>query len=43
MLHAVPKLASITVHVDPSGEGWEDAHAELAHHDRRDPPQQQAE
>jgi cation diffusion facilitator family transporter len=32
MLHAVPKLAGVTVHVDPSEPDGEDAHAELAHH-----------
>jgi cation diffusion facilitator family transporter len=34
MLHAVPKLASVTVHVDPCGHDGLDHHAELAHHDR---------
>jgi cation diffusion facilitator family transporter len=34
MLHAVPKLTSVTVHVDPSEQGGLDYHAELAHHDR---------
>lgn len=33
MLHAVPKLASVTVHVDPASDV--DAHADLAHHDHR--------
>jgi cation diffusion facilitator family transporter len=33
MLHAVPRLNSVTVHVDPSNDGH-DHHAELAHHDR---------
>jgi cation diffusion facilitator family transporter len=33
MLHAVPKLASVTVHVDPCGHAQRDHHAELAHHD----------
>jgi len=37
MLHAVPKLAGVTVHVDPGGDEGEDAHAELAHHDERAP------
>jgi cation diffusion facilitator family transporter len=37
MLHAVPKLASATVHVDPCGHGGDDPHADLAHHDERDP------
>jgi cation diffusion facilitator family transporter len=35
MLHAVPKLASVTVHVNPCGHDGKDPHAELAHHDRR--------
>ncbi len=35
MLHAVPKLAGVTVHVDPASQGDVDAHAELAHHDHR--------
>ena len=34
MLHAVPKLATVTVHVDPCEHGGIDHHAELAHHDR---------
>ena len=34
MLHAVPKLASVTVHVDPCEHDGRDHHAELAHHDR---------
>ena len=34
MLHAVPKLASVTVHVDPCEHAGVDHHAELAHHDR---------
>ena len=34
MLHAVPKLSSVTVHVDPCEHDGRDAHAELAHHDR---------
>jgi cation diffusion facilitator family transporter len=33
MLHAVPKLSSVTVHVDPSERDGLDHHAELAHHD----------
>jgi cation diffusion facilitator family transporter len=37
MLHAVPKLASVTVHVDPCGHDGLDHHADLAHHDRRSP------
>jgi cation diffusion facilitator family transporter len=35
MLHAVPKLTSVTVHVDPCEHDGRDYHAELAHHDRR--------
>jgi divalent metal cation (Fe/Co/Zn/Cd) transporter len=35
MLHAVPKLASVTVHVDPCGHDGRDPHADLAHHDQR--------
>ena len=34
MLHAVPKLSSVTVHVDPHSVDGHDPHAELAHHDR---------
>jgi divalent metal cation (Fe/Co/Zn/Cd) transporter len=34
MLHAVPRLTSVTVHVDPSADDGRDHHAELAHHDR---------
>lgn len=34
MLHAVPKLADVTVHVNPCGHDGADAHAELVHHDR---------
>ena len=37
MLHAVPKLVSVTVHVDPASQGEVDAHADLAHHDHRGP------
>jgi len=37
MLHAVPKLSGVTVHVDPASQADVDAHAELAHHDRRRP------
>jgi cation diffusion facilitator family transporter len=33
MLHAVPKLSSVTVHVDPASQDGSDPHAELAHHD----------
>jgi cation diffusion facilitator family transporter len=35
MLHAVPRLSTVTVHVDPSEHAGEDPHADLAHHDRR--------
>ncbi|MBV8718469.1 MAG: cation diffusion facilitator family transporter, partial [Chloroflexi bacterium] len=35
MLHAVPRLSSVTVHVDPSEREGTDYHADLAHHDRR--------
>ena len=37
MLHAVPKLAGVTVHVDPLHADGRDAHADLAHHDVRAP------
>jgi len=33
MLHAVPKLSSVTVHVDPCSHDGSDPHAALAHHD----------
>jgi cation diffusion facilitator family transporter len=33
MLHAVPRLSSVTVHVDPCTHDGSDPHAELAHHD----------
>jgi cation diffusion facilitator family transporter len=32
MLHAVPKLTSVTVHVDPCGHDGLDPHESLAHH-----------
>ncbi|MEA2641873.1 MAG: hypothetical protein QOF51_3267 [Chloroflexota bacterium] len=35
MLHAVPKLSGVTVHVDPASHGGADPHTELAHHDQR--------
>jgi cation diffusion facilitator family transporter len=35
MLHAVPKLADVTVHVDPCGHDGIDHHADLAHHGER--------
>jgi cation diffusion facilitator family transporter len=34
MLHAVPKLSSVTVHVDPCTHDGSDPHAALAHHDQ---------
>jgi len=34
MLHAVPKLSTVTVHVDPCEHSGGDHHAALAHHDR---------
>jgi cation diffusion facilitator family transporter len=33
MLHAVPRLNSVTVHVDPCDHDGRDHHADLAHHD----------
>ncbi|SRR5581483_8853826 len=38
MLHAVPKLSSVTVHVDPCTRDGSDPHADLAHHDGRAQP-----
>jgi cation diffusion facilitator family transporter len=35
MLHAVPKLADVRVHVDPCDHAGVDHHADLAHHDVR--------
>jgi cation diffusion facilitator family transporter len=35
MLHAVPRLSTVTVHVDPCAHDGRDHHADLAHHDRR--------
>ncbi len=32
MLHAVPKLTKVTVHVDPCGHSGKEPHAKLAHH-----------
>jgi cation diffusion facilitator family transporter len=32
MLHAVPKLASVTIHVDPCSHDGSDPHGSLAHH-----------
>lgn len=40
MLHAVPKLTSVTVHVDPCGHDGHDAHADLAEHDQASPLRQ---
>ncbi len=37
MLHAVPRLADVTVHVDPCGHDGRDHHVDLARHDRRTP------
>jgi cation diffusion facilitator family transporter len=34
MLHAVPKLASVTVHVDPCAHDGHDPHSDVAHHER---------
>jgi cation diffusion facilitator family transporter len=34
MLHAVPRLNTVTVHVDPCSHDGLDHHADLAHHDR---------
>jgi divalent metal cation (Fe/Co/Zn/Cd) transporter len=39
MLHAVPKLSTVIVHVDPVSADGRDYHADLAHHDQHpDPP-----
>jgi cation diffusion facilitator family transporter len=38
MLHAVPKLADVQVHVDPCAHDGVDPHAEVAHHDQRPAP-----
>lgn len=35
MLHAVPKLADVTIHVDPCTHDGSNPHGELAHHDPR--------
>jgi len=37
MLHAVPKLADVRVHVDPCDHEGVDHHADLAHHDAARP------
>jgi cation diffusion facilitator family transporter len=34
MLHAVPRLSDVTVHVDPRDPAGRDYHADLAHHDQ---------
>jgi cation diffusion facilitator family transporter len=34
MLHAVPKLSTVTVHVDPCEHDGDDSHAVVAHHNR---------
>jgi hypothetical protein len=34
MLHAVPKLTEVTVHVDPCNHHGIDHHAAVAHHDQ---------
>jgi cation diffusion facilitator family transporter len=34
LLHDVPRLAEVTVHVSPAGRSGEDHHARLAHHHR---------
>src|SRR5439155_24937821 len=34
MLHAVPKLTDVTVHLDPFGHDGADPHSGLAHHDQ---------
>ncbi|MGE3909259.1 MAG: cation diffusion facilitator family transporter [Chloroflexota bacterium] len=35
MLHAVPKLTDVNVHMDPCTHAGGDPHADLSHHDRR--------
>lgn len=35
MLHAVPKLTKVTVHVDPCGHNGENPHKKLVHHDQK--------
>jgi cation diffusion facilitator family transporter len=48
MMHAVPKLASVTVHVDPCAHDGHDPHAGVAHHNQAsaanpaDPPRSPA-
>ena len=36
LLHALPQLARVTVHIDPVGAASEDFHAETAHHQAKD-------
>lgn len=38
LLHAIPWLASATIHTDPCGHGGEDPHGPLAHHDTGEGP-----
>lgn len=40
MLHTAPKLASVTVHVDPCGHDGHNPHQELSHHDQATPDAQ---
>lgn len=35
MLHAVPKLTKVTVHIDPCEHSDKNPHEKLAHHDQR--------
>ena len=35
MLHAVPKLSDVTVHIDPCAHSGRDTHADLRHHSAR--------
>jgi divalent metal cation (Fe/Co/Zn/Cd) transporter len=32
LLHALPQLATVTVHIDPASQGNQDFHAVTAHH-----------
>jgi cation diffusion facilitator family transporter len=36
LLHALPQLSTVTVHIDPSGAAGEDFHAVTAHHKAKD-------
>ena len=36
LLHALPQLATVTVHIDPAGAGSQDFHAVTAHHYAKD-------